>query len=157
MPIHAGVLHAQFKICRVLTCRCFRKQLLEGIQDLLKSHLKQLGFSTALPCSGGHLYFLLPLLQNSPLVEYLVQQRSAKIPIYLVEKLPSPGCWKHCSSNSHSFSQCSACTHRHHGTKEYQTPCAATPSSLGINSCVQNRPFVTSGVLFCIDPYRLFT
>lgn len=99
------MLSLKYVGCWVLTCRCSRKQLLEGIQDLLKSHLKQLKFLTAVPCSGGHLYFLLSLLQNSPLVEYLVQQRSAKIPIYLVEKLPSPRDWKHCSSNFHSFSQ----------------------------------------------------
>lgn len=53
VPIHAVFLHAQFKICRVLMCRHFRKQLLEGIQDLLN---KWLNFSTGVPCSGGHLW-----------------------------------------------------------------------------------------------------
>lgn len=83
VPTRAVFLHAQFKICRVLVCRHFRKQLLEGIQDLLKSDLKQLNFSTGVPCSGGYLYFLLPLLQTSSLVEYF--SGAAKIPqkIYL--------------------------------------------------------------------------
>jgi len=37
-------------------CRHFRKKLLEGIQELLKSDLKLLNVSTRLPCSGGHLW-----------------------------------------------------------------------------------------------------
>lgn len=84
VPIRAVFLHAQFKICRVLVCRHFRKQLLEGIQDLLKSDLKQQEYlDLEVTCE----YFLLPLLQTSSLVEHF--SGAAKIP----QKVYLP-CWE---------------------------------------------------------------